>query len=116
MTDIIDALYDDGQDNRSEEDYPIDAFLQEKAPLLHDFVRFDRYKGKRRANGKFTVTCQENLWVLSITDPDRSRSFSCTGLDFVSALATMDQLIQSGQVAWRYWGKPDSKTTRSRKS
>lgn len=114
MPDILDSLYDDGQDNRSEEDYPVCPFLLETAPLIHDFVRFDRYKGKKRQNGKFTVTCEGNLWVVSITDPDRQRSFGCTGNDTTQALATMDNLIETGQVMWRYWGKESGRTRRGR--
>lgn len=114
MSDMVDALYDDGQDERSEEDYPSCPFLLKTAPLVHDFVRFDRYKGKKRQNGKFSVTCQGDLWVVSLTDPDRQRSFSCTGHGTESALATMDSLIETGQVMWRYWGKPGSRTSRSK--
>ena len=114
MADILDALYDDGKNNRSEEDYPFDSLLSKTAPLLHDFIRFDRYKGQQRQPGKITITTEGNLWSVTITDPDRQRSFACHGPDVPAALATMDNLIESGQVAWRYWGKKGGGTKRGK--
>ncbi|GAH18013.1 unnamed protein product, partial [marine sediment metagenome] len=45
-------------------------------------------------------------FVLSITDPDRQRSFtiSCVGLS--EGIAAIEQMIATKQIHWRYWGNP----------
>jgi len=106
MTDMVDDLYEDVNPDREEEDYPECPFLRETCPRIHDFIRFDRYKGKPRKNGSFSVTVEGPLWVVRITDKDRERSFSTTGLDLASCLSTLDQLVASRQIHWHYWGNP----------
>lgn len=106
MSDMLDDLYEEPQEERSEEDYPSCPFLLEKAPRIHDFLRFDRYKGKPRTPGRLSVTSEGSLWVVSINDQDRRRSFSGTGHTFTEAIEFLDQCIASKQIHWRYWGNP----------
>ncbi|GAG73761.1 unnamed protein product [marine sediment metagenome] len=106
MADMLDDLYEDPQGDKSEEDYPSCPFLLKHAPLLHDFIRFDRYKGKPRKNGKVSFGCDGSHFVLSITDSDRQRSFTISCLGVQEGLQAIDQMISTKQIHWRNWGNP----------
>lgn len=112
MKDVLSKLLADRQEPLNEEDYPECPFLREHSPLLHDLCRFDRYEGKSRSPCKLTVSTDNGLWVVSLTDPDPQRSFGCTGPDFVGGLESLEQMITTGQAHWRYWGKRNGKTRR----
>lgn len=109
MDDILDSLYEDSQDPKEEHEFPCCPFLRETCPRVHDFVRYPVWKGHSRTPGKVSVSTDNGLWLVSLTDVDHSRSVSVTGSDFVQGLATLDQLISSKQLHWRYWGNPTRK-------
>lgn len=104
MPDMLDDLYEDPQGEKSEEDYPSCPFLRVHSPNINDFVRFDRYKGKPRPNGKISLTADGNRFVLTVTDleHERSCSISCYGMQ--DGLEQLEQLVKTRQLHWRYWG------------
>lgn len=106
MEDMLDGLYEDPQGDRSEEDYPSCPFLLEKAPRVHDFLRFDKYKGKARTFGSFSFRGDKYGFILTITDKDREQYFPITCDSLQSGLEQLDQLIASKQIHWRGYGNP----------
>lgn len=108
MDDMLDDLFEDGQAPKEEHEFPCCPFLREKCPRVHDFLRYPVWKGRARAPGKVSITTDRDLWIVSLTDVDHSRSFSTTSSCSVSALEFLDQLIATKQVHWRYWGNPTS--------
>jgi hypothetical protein len=106
MDDMLDDLFEDSQEPKEEHEFPCCPFLRERCSRIHDFLRFSVWKGRPRTPGKLSVTTDRDLWILSITDLDRSRSFTITGTDFVQCLESLDQCIATKQVRWRYWGNP----------
>ncbi len=104
MEDILDDLYEDPQGEREEEDYPSCPFLREHCSRIHDFVRFDRYKGKPRKNGSITITVDGTLFVVSLNDKTLERSVSTTGHSIAECLEFLDQCVSTRQLHWRQWG------------
>lgn len=106
MEDMLDDLYEEPQGDKEESDYPSCPFLREHAPRVHDFVRFDRYKGKPRKNGKLSISSDGTVFVLSLTDPQRERTFTMVAHNLQEGLESLDQCIATKQLHWRYWGPP----------
>lgn len=106
MDDMLADLYEDPQGDKEEQDYPSCPFLSEHAPRIHDFVRFDRYKGKPRKTGSLSISVEGTLFVLRINDRDLERSFSATGHNLQECLQFADQCVATRQLHWRYWGNP----------
>jgi len=105
--DMLDDLYEDPQDPKEEHEFPCCPFLQERCARVHDFLRFSIWKGRRRKPGKVSITTDNGLWIVSITDVDYRRSSTVTGNDSLQCLETLDQLICTKQLYWRYWGNED---------
>ena len=104
MEDMLDDLYEDSQEIKEESDYPSCPFLLEKATRVHDFIRFDRYKGRPRKNGSLTITSDGTLFIVSVNDKEAERSFSELGHSLAECLEQLDQRIASRAIHWRSWG------------
>jgi len=117
MDDILEGLYQAEQYPNDESDLMRIPEMETDRPLLHDFMRFEFYKGEpvNTPDVKFSVQGGQ-LWV-TLSDGERRRSVRLACKSFEDGLDVLEGVISSGQIKtlWRYWtqfnGKKQKKKT-----
>lgn len=105
MADIIDTLYEEHKEPEDESDVPIIEDLVDRFPILHDFLRFSKWKGRTVECPKLGYGLQGGTLYTTLTDVERRRSLRVECRSFSDGISTIENHIMQGAIKslWYYW-------------
>jgi len=115
MADILDGLFENHQEGEDESDLPVITDLAKKCPVLHDFVRFTKWKGSSVEPPKLGYGLHQGKLYVSLTDTERRRSLRVECATFIGGCIKIENHIAQGALAslW-YWWPTKGKTPRKK--